>query len=137
MIVLAADSIGNFFFAGVASFAVLYVTERYGLSNATADALAPIIGVGVIFGILAGGRIGDRLARRQGGARRLTVAACSQLVATVIFAVALLQSDLALAGALLFVGASVLGAAGPCLDAVRLDIMAPQIRGPGEAAGGC
>jgi predicted MFS family arabinose efflux permease len=135
VIVLAADSIGNFFFAGVASFAVLFVTERYGLSTATVDALAPIIGVGVIVGILAGGRIGDRLARGQ-GERRLTVAAFSQLLATVIFAAALLQAELAPAGVLLFIGASVLGAAGPCLDAVRLDIMAPDIRGRGEAARG-
>lgn len=135
VIVLAADSVGNFFFAGVASFAVLFVTERYGLSTATVDALAPIIGVGVIIGILAGGRVGDRIARGQ-GERRLTVAASSQLLATGIFAIALLQGDLASAGVLLFVGASVLGAAGPCLDAVRLDIMAPDIRGRGEAARG-
>jgi predicted MFS family arabinose efflux permease len=135
VIVLTADSIGNFFFAGVASFAVLFVTERYGLTTATVDSLAPLIGIGVIAGILAGGRIGDRLARGQGG-RRLTVAACSQLVATGLFAVALLSSSLVPAAAVLFIGASVLGAAGPCLDAVRVDIMAPQIRGRGEAARG-
>ena len=40
------------------------------------------------------------------------------------------------AGILLLVGASFLGGAGPCLDAVRLDIVGPSIRGRAEAAKG-
>jgi MFS family permease len=136
VIVLTADSVSNFFFAGAASFAVLFITERYGLSTAFVDALAPAIAVGVVAGILAGGRLGDRLTRRSGGATRLTVAAVCQLVATAIFAVGLLSSSVVPAGLLLFVGASVLGGAGPCLDAVRLDIVRPSIRGRAEAARG-
>jgi MFS family permease len=134
--VLAADSVGNFFFAGVASFSVLFVTERYGLSTATVDALAPVIALGVIAGILAGGRLGDRLTRRAGGGTRLVVASGCQLVATAIFAVALLTGSVVAAGGLLLLGASVLGGAGPCCDAVRLDIVPPDIRGRAEAARG-
>jgi MFS family permease len=136
VIVLTADSVGNFFFAGVASFAVLFITERYGLSTALVDALAPVVAVGVVAGILIGGRLGDRLTRRSGGATRLTVAAGCQLIATGIFAAALLTPSVVPAGLLLFVGASILGGAGPCLDAVRLDIVSPNIRGRAEAARG-
>jgi MFS family permease len=120
----------------VASFAVLFITERFGLSTALVDGLAPALATGVIAGILLGGRLGDRLTRRSGGSRRLVVASACQLTATAIFAVALLSSSVYVTGLLLFVGASILGGAGPCLDAVRLDIVGANIRGRAEAARG-
>jgi predicted MFS family arabinose efflux permease len=136
VIVLAADSVGNFFYAGAATFSVLFVTERYGLTTATVDSLAPVIGVGVIVGILAGGRVGDRLTRSGGGARRLAVASSCQLTATVLFAAALMSATVVAAGLLLFAAATVLGGAGPCLDAVRVDIVDPAMRGRAESARG-
>jgi MFS family permease len=135
-LVLASDSVGNFFFAGVASFAVLFITERYGLTTATVDALAPALALGVIAGIVAGGRLGDRLTRTAGGSTRLVVASGCQLVATVFFGAALLTRSIVPAAVLLFFGASVLGGSGPCLDAVRLDIVRPSIRGRAESAKG-
>ncbi len=135
-LVLASDSVGNFFYAGVASFSVLFITERYGLTMATVDALAPVLAVGVIAGIIAGGRLGDRLTRSVGGSTRLVVASGCQLVATVFFGAALVSSSIVPAAVLLFFGASVLGGAAPCLDAVRLDIVRPSIRGRAEAAKG-
>lgn len=136
VIVLVADSIGNFFFAGAASFAVLFVSERYRLSNATVDALAPLLAAGVIAGILAGGRAGDHLTRRRGGEERIVVAAACQLVAACLFAVALLSGTLVVAAVFLFLGSTILGGAGPCLDAVRIDIVPANIRGRAEAARG-
>ncbi|HMC40332.1 MAG TPA: MFS transporter [Acidimicrobiales bacterium] len=135
-IVLIADSVGNFFYAGAASFAVLFISERYHLSNATVDALAPILAVGVIAGILAGGRVGDRLTRRRGGEERVVVAAACQLTATALFAAALFCGTVLVASVFLFFGATVLGGAGPCLDAVRLDIVPAGMRGRAEAARG-
>jgi MFS family permease len=136
VVVLVADSVGNFFFAGAASFSVLYFTERYGLSNAEVDALAPVFAIGVIAGILAGGVVGDRLTRSHGGSRRIVVAVACQLTATVTFALALLDGSVVVSGFLLFLGATILGGAGPCLDAVRVDIVVPAIRGRAEAARG-
>lgn len=136
LIVLIADSIGNFFFAGAASFAVLFVSERYDMTNATVDALAPILAAGVIAGILAGGRVGDHLTRTRGGEERIVVAAVCQLAAAALFAVALLSDTLVAAAVFLFLGSTVLGGAGPCLDAVRIDIVPAGIRGRAEAARG-
>jgi hypothetical protein len=53
-----------------------------------------------------------------------------------MFGAALLTRSIGLAAVFLFFGASVLGGAGPCLDAVRLDIVRPSIRGRAEAAKG-
>jgi MFS family permease len=136
VIVVVADSIGNFFFAGVASFAVLFISERYDMSTALVDALAPLVAVGVIVGIVTGGRVGDRLARERGGSRRLLVASACQLLATGIFGLSLLSPTIVIGALFLFCGATVLGGAGPCLDAVRVDIVAPNIRGRAEAARG-
>ncbi len=135
-LVLAADSIGNFFFAGAASFAVLFISERYNLSNATVDALAPVLAVGIIAGILTGGRVGDRLVRSRGGKERIIVASACQLVATAMYAAALLNSSVVAAAVFLFLGSTVLGGAGPCLDAVRIDIVPSSMRGRAEAARG-
>ena len=136
LIVLVADSIGNFFYAGAASFAVLFIAERYRMDNATVDALAPILAAGVVIGILAGGRIGDRLTRTRGGEERVVVASTCQLVATALFGAALMSHSLATSAIFLFFGATVLGGAGPCLDAVRIDIVPAGMRGRGEAARG-
>lgn len=136
LVVLVADSVGNFFYAGAASFAVLFVSERYHLSNATVDALAPILAAGVVVGILAGGRLGDRLTRRRGGKSRVVVAASCQLVATAMFGIALLCDSVVQASVFLFIGSTVLGGAGPCLDAVRIDIIPSGMRGRAEATRG-
>jgi MFS family permease len=136
VIVLVADSIGNFFYAGAASFAVLFISERYRMTNATVDALAPILAVGAIVGILAGGRVGDVLTRSRGGKERVIVAASCQLVATGFFGVALLSNGVVTAAVFMFFGATVLGGAGPCLDAVRIDIIPSGMRGRAEAARG-
>jgi MFS family permease len=136
LIVLIADSIGNFFFAGAASFAVLFISDRYNMSNGEVDALAPIFALGVIAGILVGGRVGDRLTRSRGGEERVVVAGICQLVATALFAVALLGPSVYTAGTFLALGAAVLGGAGPCLDAVRIDIVPAGMRGRAEAARG-
>jgi MFS family permease len=136
LVVLVSDSVGNFFFAGAASFSVLFISSRYGLSNATVDALAPLVALGVIIGILTGGRVGDQLARHAGGNRRIAVAVVCQLTAAGIFALGLLGGSVIAAGGFLILGATALGGAGPCLDAVRVDIVEPSMRGRAEAARG-
>jgi MFS family permease len=106
------------------------------MSNASVDALAPVLAVGIIAGIVSGGRVGDRLARRRGGRERVVVAASCQLAATAMFGAALLSGSVLTAAVFLFLGSAVLGGAGPCLDAVRIDIVPAGMRGRAEAARG-
>jgi predicted MFS family arabinose efflux permease len=136
VVVLLAEAVGNFFYAGVTSFGVLFATERFGLSTARVDAVAPLIGVGVIVGLLAGGRFGDRMARRAGGGRRLVLACVLDLVAAGLLVPAVAFRSVVVCGLLLVVASAVLAGSGPCLDAVRIDIVRPAIRGRAEAARG-
>ena len=135
-VVLIADAVANFFYAGVTSFAVIFATERYHLAVATVDATAPVVGVAVIAGLLAGGRVGDRVARRWGGATRLVLSSATAVVASVLLIPALAARSLPLAVSSLVLGAAVLAAGGPCNDAVRLDVVRPSMRGRAEAARG-
>ena len=64
------------------------------------------------------------------------MAAACQLASAGVFAVALLSGSVVMAGLLLFAGSAVLGAAGPCLDAVRLDVLPAEMRGRAEAGRG-
>lgn len=136
LVALASDSVGNFFYAGATSFGVLMVTERYGLSTATVDAVAPAFGVALIAGILLGGRLGDHLAGSTRGARRLVVAAAGNAAAAAAMLPALLGTSILASAALLALAAGLLGVGRPCLDAVRVDVIPPTWRGRAEAARG-
>jgi len=133
VIVMIANSVGNFFFAGLTTFAVVFVVGQYHLSTAAADLGLPIVGVGALAGTLGGGRIGDALQRRGVATGGLAVASVSYVVAAVVLVPATLTHSLMLALPLFFVGAAALTAPNPALDAVRLDVVAPRLRGRAEA----
>jgi MFS family permease len=136
VVVIGAESVSNFFFAGAATFTVLFVSERFGFSTGIVDLLAPLVVVAVIAGILFGGRLADRARRCEGGTGRLRLAAGCQLVAAVAFVPALLTHSVCMAAAFLAFGAGLLGASAPCLDAVRVDVIPVGLRGRAEAARG-
>jgi len=136
LVVLLADSLGNFFYAGAASFSVLFFARRYGLAASEVDALAPLFAAGAVAGILVGGRLGDRLARRHGGAQRIVLAFWAQVGAVGLLLGSLLNASVPLAATALFLAVTILGLAGPCLDATRVDIVPSAMRGRAEAARG-
>jgi MFS family permease len=135
-VVLLGEAVGNFFYAGVTSFAVLYATERFGVSTADVDSAAPFVAVGIVAGLLLGGAVGDRLARRGGGSRRLILACTLDLCAAAILVPAVAFHSGVVSASLLILAAAILAGGAPCLDAVRIDIVRPEIRGRAEAARG-
>ena len=95
MLLILASSTGYFFFAGVRTFAVLFISRRFGLPQAVTTLLVPLVGVGAIAGILTAGRISDRLIRRGWVDARIVVAAAGYLAAAALFLPALLTTSLA------------------------------------------
>jgi MFS family permease len=83
--------------------------------------------------MLLGGRLGDRLLAHHHAAGRLWVAAAGLVVAAVLGTPVLFTHSLLLAGVLIVVGTAGLNAATPVLDAVRLDVVPPELRGRAEA----
>lgn len=133
VVVIAASAIGYFFFAGLRVFAVLFAVQQYSIGNATAALLLPVVGVGAIAGLLLGGRIADTLLGRGVLSARLFVAVAGFVLASVVFVPAVLTHSVWVALPLLTAGAAGLAAPNPPLDAVRLDVMHPELWGRAES----
>ena len=133
VIVIVASCVGYFFFAGVRTFAVTFTVKHYGVGQSVADLLLLLLGAGAAGGLFVGGRIGDRLTATGRSGTRLVVAAAGFAAAAGLFAVALFVPKLWLAMPLYVVGSGTLTAASPMLDAIRLDVIAPDLWGRAES----
>lgn len=133
VLLILASSIGYFFFAGVRTFAVLFISRRFGLPQAVTTLLVPLVGVGAVIGILTAGRLSDWLIRRGRIDARIIVAAGSYLVAVVLFLPALLTTSLVIGLPLVVLAGAAIGAPNPPLDAARLDVMPSRLWGRAEA----
>ncbi|HJP72743.1 MAG TPA: MFS transporter [Pseudonocardiaceae bacterium] len=130
---ILASGIGYFFFAGLRTFAVVFLQQRFGFGQAAASSLIVIIGAGAIIGVLVSGRLSDRAIRRHRMTARPVVSGVAFIVVAALFVPALLVGTFAVAGVLLFLGAGALGATNPPLDAARLDIMHSRLWGRAES----
>lgn len=132
LVLIIASSLGYFFFAGLRSFATLFTTHQYGVSNSVASLLVLVVGAGALAGVLIGGRVADRLlGRRRPNARVLVPTVC--LLAVPVFAAPAIHSTtLLVALPLLICALILLGAVNPPLDAARLDIIHPYLWGRAE-----
>lgn len=133
VVIIIASALSYFFFAGLRSFAILFVTQHYGLAKPVASSLVLVVGVGAVLGVVAGGRISDRGVRQGHVRARVVVPAVCLLAVAPVIAPALLTTAIAAALPLLTLGAALLGAANPPMDAARLDIMHPRLWGRAEA----
>lgn len=132
VLVMAATAIGSFFFGGLRTFIIVFAVKAYGVDRTVADLALLVAGVGGIAGILAGGRIGDALIRRGRLNGRLLVGSYSYLVAVASLVPAFLLDSLWLALPAYVLAAAALAAPLPPLDAVRLDVIHPQLWGRAE-----
>lgn len=133
VVIIVASALGYFFFAGLRSFAVIFATGHYGISKPMATSLILVIGAGALAGVYTGGRVADRLLRRGHVRARVLVPAVCLLALPLMLAPALAATSVAVALPLLILGAFLLGAPNPMLDAARLDIMHPRLWGRAEA----
>ena len=133
VVIIVASALGYFFFAGLRSFAIIFATGHYGLSKPTATSLIVVIGAGAVAGVLTGGRVADGLLRRGHARARVLVPAVCLLALPLALAPAIATTAVAVALPLLILGAFLLGAPNPPLDAARLDIIHPRLWGRAEA----
>jgi len=132
VIVFVSMAIGSFFFAGVRTFGIVFAVHAYGIGRSVADIALLGVGVGGVAGVLAGGRLGDLLIQRGHLNGRLVVAWYSYIVAAAAFVPALLLHSLAAALPLFVLAGAALVAPSAPLDAVRLDVIHPQLWGRAE-----
>jgi predicted MFS family arabinose efflux permease len=129
---IAASAIGYFFFAGMRTFALVFVRGHLDLAQSAATIVLFVAGTGAVAGVLVSGRLADRLIRHGRIDARVLVGAVSYLAASAFLAPALLLGSLPLVLPLLVVSAATLAAPNPPLDAARLDIMPARLWGRAE-----
>jgi hypothetical protein len=131
-VIIVASALGYFYFTGLRSFAILYVTGHYGLSKPVGDALLVTLGAGGVAGVFVGGRAADRLLRRGHVNARIIVPAVCLLALVPVLAPAIATSSVAIAMPLFLLGAFLLAAPNAAMDAARLDIIHPRLWGRAE-----
>jgi MFS family permease len=129
---IVASAVGYFFFAGMRTFAVVFVQGHFGLSQASATALLFVVGLGTLAGVVIAGRLADRRLAEGRINARLVVAGVAYVAAAVLLLPSLLITTLAVAAPLLFLAGAALAAPNPPLDAARLDIMPGRLWGRAE-----
>jgi len=127
-----ASALGYFYFAGLRTFAIVFMRERFGLDQALASTLSVGLGLGAIVGALLAGFIADRLIQHEHLVGRVAVAAAAFFTASAAFLPSLLTTSLAFAAPFFFIAAAGLGGANPAVDAARLDVMHSRLWGRAE-----
>lgn len=133
VVLIAASSLGYFFYGGMQTFAVIFAKARFGLNQAEASGFLLVIGAAAVVGILFAGRFSDWLITRHQVSARPAVAAGCYLLAVVMFLPGLMVQSLPAAVPLLMLAVIGVGGANPALDAARLDVMPPTLWGRAES----
>jgi hypothetical protein len=128
-----ASSIGYFFFAGLRTFAVVFVERQFGVSQAVLTLLVPVIGAGALAGMQLTGRLTDAAMRRGHLTARVTTPGIAYVAAAAFLAPGLFVTAIPVALALFTAGAAGIAAANPPLDAARLDIVPSGLWGRAES----
>jgi predicted MFS family arabinose efflux permease len=134
VMIIIASALGDVFFTALQVFGVLFLVDQFGISASTASILIPLVGVGGFVGVLAGGRGGDLLIERGVLTGRIKIGVWSYLGASITLVPVFVVSSLAVALPFLVVSGALLTAPIAPLEAARLDVVHPQLRGRAESA---
>ncbi|MFI4886167.1 MAG: MFS transporter [Steroidobacterales bacterium] len=132
-LLIAASALAYYFLSGVRAFAMIYITQHYGITRGVVSSLVFVLGIGALAGTIGGGRLAERLLRKGWADARIIVAAVALAVCVPILGLAIWTRSAFLGIGLLTIGACVLSAAVAPIDAARLDIVHPRMWGRGEA----
>jgi MFS family permease len=132
-LLIIGSALGYFFFAGLQTFAVVFVRGHYHASQATATLVLGLLVLGALLGTLVSGPVTDILVRRGRLESRVLVPAACYLGAAAVLIPGLLSDHLGTALWFYVAGAALISAANPPLDAARLDIMPSGLWGRAES----
>jgi MFS family permease len=133
VLLIIGSSLGYFFFAGLQTFAIVYVRGHFHASQGTATLVLGVLVLGALAGTLVSGPITDAFTRRGLLQARIWVPAVCYLAAAALLIPGLLSDHLSTAVWFDVGGAALISAANPPLDAARLDIMPAGLWGRAES----
>lgn len=133
VIIIVTSSLGYFFFAGLKTFALLYVRGHYGISQGVATILVLIVGVAALAGVVLAGRGADSLIGKGRITARVDIGVVGYTIAALLLFPAILITNIGIALVLIMVAAAGIAAPNATLDAARLDIVPAQLWGRAES----
>lgn len=122
-------TVGQLMLSGLAIWGVPYFKRVHGLNGAQAGAVAALLGIGSIFGILGGGYLSDRYLRRGVVNARVYVTAIGSMGATLFLLPAFASTSLAVTAPLFFIGGVFITLPVAPSEAVVCDVVVPELRG--------
>jgi MFS family permease len=134
VMIVGASALGDVFFTALQVFGVLFLVDQFHITASEASILIPLVGIGGFVGVVAGGRLGDTVLDRGLLTGRLHVGAWSYLAASVVMIPVFVTSSLAVALPFLVLAGALLTAPIAPLEAARLDVVHPRLRGRAESA---
>ncbi len=132
-LLIIGSALGYFFFAGLQTFAVVFIRGHYRAGQATATLVLGLLVLGALLGTLVSGPLTDALVRRARLEARVVVPAACYIGAAAVLIPGLLSDRLSGAVWFYVAGAALISAANPPLDAARLDIMPSGLWGRAES----
>jgi MFS family permease len=134
VLMIVGSSLGYFYFAGLQTFALLFVKGHYRASQAIAELVLALLVVGAVIGTLVGGRLPDWLLKRgELGARVWFPGAC-YIGAALLLIPGFVSTSLTPAVWFDVAGAALISAANPPLQAARLDVVPAGLWGRAQSA---
>jgi MFS family permease len=123
VLIIFGSSLGYFYFAGLQTFALLFVKGHYHASQVTAELALALLVVGMVIGTVIGGRVTDAMLERGYLAARVWFPGACYVGAALLLGAGLLGSSLTPALWFDVAGAALISAANPPIQAARLDIV--------------
>jgi MFS family permease len=137
VLMIAGSSLGYFFFAGLQTFALLFVKGHYHASQVKAELVLALLVGGAVVGTLVGGRLPDLLLRRGDLGARVWFPGVCYIGAALLFIPGLLSKHLTPAIWFDIAGAALIFAANPPIQAARLDVVPSGLWGRAQSALTC
>jgi MFS family permease len=133
-LMIVGSSLGYFYFAGLQTFALLFVKGHYRASQAGAELVLALLVVGAVIGTLVGGRLPDLLLKRGYLGARVWFPGVCYVAAALLFIPGFVSGNLMPALWFDVAGAALISAANPPLQAARLDVVPAGLWGRAQSA---
>jgi MFS family permease len=133
-LMILGSSLGYFYFAGLQTFALLFVKGHFHASQATAELVLALLVVASVIGTLVGGRLPEWLLKQGDLAARVWFPGACYIAAAVLLIPGLVGSHLTPALWFIVGGAALISAANPPLQAARLDVVPAGLWGRAQSA---
>ncbi len=134
VLMIAGSSLGYFYFAGLQTFALLFLKGHYHASQATAELVLALLVGGAVVGTVAGGYVSDRMLAHGNVAARVWFPGACYIGAAALLIPAIVGGSLSTAVWFTVGGAALLEAANPPIQAARLDVMPSGLWGRASSA---